>query len=212
MIFLDIKRFPLGFLWTNCYVVWNGDNDAVVVDPGGDTTDVREFLNAEKLSLRWIMLTHGHGDHIMGVGELRGLASEGVAIHAEDADCLTSANENLSGSMGQPAVFDAAERLLRNGDVVTLGGMTITVIHTPGHTRGSCCFYAEEDGGALLLSGDTLFARSVGRSDLPGGDERVLMESLKKLANVPDGIRVYPGHGPDTTIGEERALNPFWPR
>ena len=209
---MNIRRFPLGFLWTNCYVVWSDTKDAVVVDPGGDTTEVQEFLKSEKLSLRWIMLTHGHGDHIMGVGELRHLASEGVAIHTEDADCLTNANENLSGNMGQPAVFDGADRLLKDGDVVEVGGMKITVIHTPGHTRGGCCFYVEEGGDELLLSGDTLFARSVGRSDLPGGDERILMESLKKLENMADGIKVYPGHGPDTTIGEERVLNPFWPR
>ena len=209
---MNIRRFPLGFLWTNCYVVWSDTKDAVVVDPGGDTTEVQDFLRSEKLALRWIMLTHGHGDHIMGVGELRGLASEGVAIHAEDADCLTSASENLSEDMGQPAVFDGADRLLKDGDVIAVGGMKITVIHTPGHTRGGCCFYAEEGNDVLLLSGDTLFARSVGRSDLPGGDERILMESLEKLENMADNIKVYPGHGPDTTIGEERALNPFWPR
>ncbi len=209
---MNIKRFPLGFLWTNCYLVWSDTKDAIVVDPGGDTTEVRQFVQSEGLSLRWILLTHGHGDHIMGVGELRNFASEGVAIHMEDADCLTNANENLSGEMGQPAVFDGADRLLGDGDVITVGGMKISVLHTPGHTRGGCCFYIEEDADALLISGDTLFARSVGRSDLPGGDERILLDSLKKLERFDENIRVYPGHGPDTTIGEERALNPFWPR
>lgn len=209
---MNIRRFPLGFLWTNCYVVWDDTKEAIVVDPGGDTTELREFLKAEGLSLRWIMLTHGHGDHLMGVGELREFASEGVAIHAEDADCLSNASQNLSGSMGQPAIFDRAERLLKDGEVISVGSMKVTVIHTPGHTRGGCCFYVEKGSEALLLSGDTLFARSVGRTDLPGGDERVLLQSLQKLENMADNIRVYPGHGPDTTIGEERALNPFWPR
>lgn len=209
---MNIKRFPLGLLWTNCYVVWNDAKEAIVVDPGGDTTELRHFLKTEGLSLRWVLLTHGHGDHIMGVGELRGLASEGVAIHAEDADCLTSAKQNLSDTLGQSAVFDSADHLLKDGEVISVGGMKITVLHTPGHTRGGCCFYVEEGSEALLLSGDTLFARSVGRTDLPGGDEWVLLQSLKKLGAMADDICVYPGHGPDTTIGAERELNPFWPR
>lgn len=209
---MNIRRFPLGFLWTNCYVVWSESRDAIVVDPGGDTTELRAFLESEGLKLRRVLLTHGHGDHIMGVGEIRGLAAEGVAIHGEDAECLTSPRANLSGEMGMPAVFDSADSFLKDGDVIEAGDMKITVIHTPGHTLGGCCFLIEEGGEALLLSGDTLFARSIGRSDLPGGDERVLIESLKKLENMPDSMRVYPGHGPETTIGEERALNPFWPR
>lgn len=209
---MHIKRFPLGMLWTNCYVVYSDTKDAVVVDPGGPTGEVQDFLDREGLALRWVLLTHGHGDHIFGVGEIRRLATEGVAIHSEDAECLTNAKENLSGELGQSAVFDSADRLLKDGDVLTVGGMTIQVIFTPGHTLGGCCYYVTEGDEALLLSGDTLFARSVGRSDLLGGNEGVLLDSLKKLADLPDSLQVYPGHGPDTTIGEERRLNPFWPR
>ncbi|MDR1884854.1 MAG: MBL fold metallo-hydrolase [Synergistaceae bacterium] len=209
---MKIKRFPLGPLWTNCYVISSGDGDAVAVDPGGPVDEVREYLRKGGLRLRLVMLTHGHGDHIFGVGELRGDASDGVAIHTGDSDCLTSAYVNMSEDMGLPVSFAKADRLLNDGDVISYGGLNIRVIHTPGHTRGGCCFYVTEGGSELLISGDTLFARSIGRSDLPGGDEGVLIESLRKLEGFNDSLAVYPGHGPSTTIGDERRLNPFWPR
>ncbi|MDR3331386.1 MAG: MBL fold metallo-hydrolase [Synergistaceae bacterium] len=206
-----IKHFPLGSLWTNCYVI-SGGGEAVVVDPGGPAGEVSEYLDKNELKLRRILLTHGHADHIMGLGELRSLAPDGVAIHAGDAGCLTSANENLSAHMGNSASFEPAEHLLRDGEILTAGDMKIEVIHTPGHTRGGCCFYVKGGSDELLISGDTLFARSVGRTDLPGGDGGVLIESLAKLAGFNDSLKVYPGHGPSTTIGDERRLNPFWPR
>lgn len=209
---MKIKRFPLGMLWTNCYVVSSETGDTVVVDPGGPAEEVCEYLRAENLHLRWVLLTHGHGDHIMGVGEVRADASSGVAIGDDDADCLTDARANLSGHMGAQAVFASADRRLRDGETLEVGKMRIDVIHTPGHTQGGLCFYITEGDQAILLSGDTLFARSIGRSDLPGGSEAVLIDSLRKLADLPDSLPVYPGHGPDTTIGEERELNPFWPR
>jgi glyoxylase-like metal-dependent hydrolase (beta-lactamase superfamily II) len=199
-------------LWTNCYVICSDSKDAVVVDPGGPMSVVLAFLKEEGLRVRWILLTHGHSDHILGVDEIRPLASEGVAIHSEDSRCLTSASENLSGMLGCPAVPGAADRLLKDGDILEVGGMSVRVIFTPGHTRGGCCFYFTEGEQELLISGDTLFARSVGRTDLPGGNEAILMESVRKLAKLPARLKVYPGHGPDTTIEEETRLNPYWPR
>ncbi|MDR2780600.1 MAG: MBL fold metallo-hydrolase [Synergistaceae bacterium] len=209
---MRIERFQVGSLWTNCYVVAGENGEALVIDPGGPMGDVRRFITDNGLRVKQILLTHGHSDHIMGLKEIRDIASGGVAVHPEDADCVTDPSKNLSAVMGSPFQSKASESALRDGDVIRAGDLTAKVIHTPGHTRGGCCFYVSEGGDALLISGDTLFARSVGRTDLPGGDEETLLESLKKLDGFPDSLPVYPGHGPSTTLGEERRLNPFWPR
>jgi glyoxylase-like metal-dependent hydrolase (beta-lactamase superfamily II) len=185
---------------------------AVVVDPGGPMKEVTAYIERNGLRLSRVMLTHGHGDHIMGLGEIRASAADGVCVHTEDAGCLVSASKNLSVMMGRAYEFEAADSLLSDGDVIRFGGMKIEVIHTPGHTRGSCCFHATEGTDDLLVSGDTLFARDVGRTDLPGGDEAALAESLKKLESLPESLAVYPGHGPATVLGDERKLNPHWPR
>ena len=209
---MKIKCFQLGHLWTNCYVLSCGDGNAVIVDPGGPTDEVRSYIAKNSLKLKKIIATHGHADHIMGLGEVRGMAEDGVAIHSDDAACIVSAAENLSPMLGNPAEFKDADSRLSDGLEMEIGSIKIRVIHTPGHTRGSCCFHARGERGSLLISGDTLFARSVGRTDLPGGDEATLLESLKKLETLADSVPVYPGHGPATTIGDERRLNPFWPR
>lgn len=208
---MKIKRFPLGRLWTNCYVISSGDL-AAVIDPGGPAGEVVEYLDAEGAKLDRILLTHGHGDHIEGLGDLRGLSAHGVMIGQGDAGFLADARINMSEELGFPSTFAPADSILSDGDVIELGDVKITVITTPGHTPGGCCFLADDAEGSALFSGDTLFARSVGRSDLYGGDERLLIESLKKLSPLDDSTPVYPGHGPATTIGEERAQNPFWPR
>jgi glyoxylase-like metal-dependent hydrolase (beta-lactamase superfamily II) len=209
---MKIQRFQLGHLWTNCYVLSSRGGDAAIVDPGGPAGEARDYIEKNSLRVKKILLTHGHGDHIMGLGEVRDMASDGVSIHSQDAGCITNASLNLSSMMGAPSEFRDADSLLSDGQNIEIGGMNVLVIFTPGHTRGGCCFYATEGKEALLISGDTLFARSVGRTDLPGGDEATLLESLKKLDGLSDGVPVYPGHGPATTLGDERRLNPFWPR
>jgi glyoxylase-like metal-dependent hydrolase (beta-lactamase superfamily II) len=209
---MKIERFQVGSLWTNCYVVASEKGDALVIDPGGPMSDVKRFIADNGLRVKQILLTHGHSDHIMGLREIRNLASDGVAVHPEDADCVTNPSKNLSAVMGSSFQSNAAEFEFEDGDVIRAGDLSARVIHTPGHTTGGCCFYVTEGSNALLISGDTLFARSVGRTDLPGGDEKTLLESLKKLEEFPDSLIVYPGHGPSTTLGEERRLNPFWPR
>ena len=209
---MEIKRFPLGALWTNGYLVWDEGGHAFLVDPGGEASEVRAFLEDKGLTLEWIVLTHGHGDHIGGLPQMRPLSRCGVAIHRDDADMLLEPGKNLSTFMGEPLVFDPAERILTDGEELAVGSLTVRVIHTPGHTPGGICLLVTEGEERVLFAGDTLFARSIGRTDLPGGSEELLEVSLRVLAELPDELRVLPGHGPETRIGEERRNNPFWPR
>lgn len=209
---MKLKRFALGALWTNCYLVWDDNSDALMVDPGGPAAEVADFIKNNKLNLRWIILTHGHGDHIGGIAQVRGLSECGVAIHEKDSSCLTSAARNLSSHMGPAIELVAADRILHDNDVLHAGKLEARIIHTPGHTPGGIAVLVADGSEKVLFSGDTLFARSIGRTDLPGGDEEVLMASLKKLEPLPGDLRVYPGHGPDTVLGEEKLYNPYWPK
>ncbi len=209
---MKMKRFALGALWTNCYVVWDEKGYGMIVDPGGPAQEVEDFIRTNDIHVHWIILTHGHGDHLGGVADVRLLSEHGVAIHEKDADSLTDARNNLSIYMGETVRLSAADRLLKDGDLLKVGAMEIKVIHTPGHTLGGICLLVSEGTQMILLSGDTLFARSIGRTDLPGGDEETLLGSLKKLETIPDNVKVYPGHGPETAIGDEKKLNPYWPR
>lgn len=209
---MDMKRFPLGPLWTNGYLLWGEEGRAFFVDPGGDVGDVLHFLEEKKLTLELILLTHAHADHVLGVEALRECARNGVAIHEDDAPALTDPSGNLSRWMGADCLCRPADRILRHGEVFSVGPMEIQVIHTPGHSPGSSSFHVRHGDEALLLSGDTLFAGSIGRSDLPGGDGAELIRSLCLFSDLPDDLPVYPGHGPSTTIGRERHENPYWPR
>ena len=209
---MRIERFPLGPLWTNGYLFVGDEGRAFFVDPGGDPEEVIERLRRDALSLDAIVLTHGHVDHIAGVSRLAEETGAIIVISEADATMLSDPDESLSRWLGVSFPPTRPGRTIGDGDRLRVGGMELEFFETPGHTEGSVCVLVRHGAEHVLLSGDTLFARSVGRTDLPGGDSDALEKSLYKLASFPDTLRVLPGHGPETTIGVERLSNPYWPR
>ncbi|MDF2627403.1 MAG: putative Zn-dependent hydrolase [Symbiobacteriaceae bacterium] len=200
----------LGAFGTNCYIIaCTETGESAVIDPGADSPWLAETLAEGGLTPGQILLTHGHLDHIGGIASLRKLTAATVAVHGDDATMLTDPMRNGSANFGMRITAPPADRMLRDGDVVQVGSLRFTVIHTPGHTPGGCCFYYEGDGGHLF-AGDTLFAGSIGRTDLAGGDHGALLRSIReKLLPLPADTVVYPGHGPTTSIGDEAEYNPF---
>jgi glyoxylase-like metal-dependent hydrolase (beta-lactamase superfamily II) len=199
-----VNRFVVGPLGVNCYVVADPDTkDACVIDPGADGDKIKRFIDKNGLKLKFIINTHGHGDHIASNKEL----GAPVYIHAADKDCLTDPKKNMSAGIFMfDIVSPEAARLLKDGESISLGSLEMKVLHTPGHTRGSISLVLDN----VIFTGDTLFHGGVGRSDLPGGDEDEILSSIReKLLTFEDDIIVYPGHGGPSTIGEERKNNPF---
>lgn len=210
---MQVTRLILGPLETNCWIV--GDDSGgprVVIDPGGEAPRVLEALAGATVA--YVILTHAHFDHIGAVRELMAQTGARLGAHAADAVSLSSAETTGGAAFGFDHTAPEPDILLADGDRVTAGDVTLTVLHTPGHTPGGICLLAEDSRGAAhVFSGDTLFSGSVGRTDFPGGDARALSKSIAtKLARLDASSTVHPGHGPDTTIAREARLNPFWPR
>jgi glyoxylase-like metal-dependent hydrolase (beta-lactamase superfamily II) len=208
---MKIDRLVLGDYQTNCYVVRKDESttDCIVVDTGLDGRDLVAFLARHQLEPVAVVLTHGHADHIVGLTDLRrDFPQFKVYIHTLDADLLADPEANLSAFSGMAFTTTPADVLLADGDVVEEAGVTLKVLHAPGHTPGGICLYAEAEG--VLFAGDTLFADGVGRTDFPGGSAAQLIESIRtRLLSLPDETAVYPGHAMRTTIGRERVHNPF---
>jgi glyoxylase-like metal-dependent hydrolase (beta-lactamase superfamily II) len=208
------KRFPLGSLYTNGYLFCGESGESFFIDPGGDMSGVLGHIAQQNLTLKAVLLTHGHLDHLAGIEELLPYVGDEIYIADGDAALLRHPPEEVQRALGMKSKGTEAFRTVADKSVLSLGGFRIEVMATPGHTRGSVCYLIKDEKNkeeSVLVSGDTLFAQSVGRTDLPGGDEAQLMDSLRKLAELPDDLPVLPGHGPGTTIGRERKSNPFWP-
>lgn len=215
---LKIGRMVLGMYQTNCYFLYRtGQEDAIVVDPADKGDKIADALSKNGFRVAGILITHGHFDHIWGCEALKEAADreaaaqgrEPVKVYACEAEreLLGDPQQNVSGQMRRPCTVEA-DVYVKDGEEITVAGMTCRVIATPGHTAGGCCYYFEEAG--LLVCGDTLFQESVGRTDFPTGSMGTLIRSIRgKLFVLPDETLVYPGHGDSTTIGHEKKYNPF---
>ncbi len=208
---MDLKMFTVGSMFTNCFVVWcNRPKEAIVIDPGfdrpGEAEKILGFLRENKLKVKFIIDTHGHPDHTCGNGKIKHATNALILIHRLDANMLSEAGKQLAALFGFHVESPAADGFFKDGDVVKFGEVVLRVLHTPGHSPGSVSLI----GNDCVFTGDTLFAGSIARVDLPRGSAKVIMRSLReRLAILPDRFVVYPGHGPRSTIGEEKRSNPF---
>jgi glyoxylase-like metal-dependent hydrolase (beta-lactamase superfamily II) len=184
--------------------------EAIVIDPGVGTSNearlLKNYIDSENLRVKYVINTHGHIDHTSGNGVVKEMTGAPIMIHEKDAPLLGELGGKIAELFGIKCSSPKADGYLKEGDIISFGEHTLTVMHTPGHSLGGISLV----GKKLVFTGDTLFAGSVGRTDLPGGSYKSLMKSLKeKIMLLPDDFAIYPGHGPSSTIGEERRSNPF---
>jgi len=199
-----LKPFVVGSMAVNCYLLADpSTRDACIIDPGADAKRIANFMQANGFNLKFIINTHGHGDHIAA----NGYFNVPIYIGSLDADFLTDSDRNLSMSFGFPIRSPEASRLLKDGERVSLGALEFRVIHTPGHTPGSISLKLDNK----VFTGDALFCGGIGRSDFPYGDEALLLKSIRhKLFALDDECVIHPGHGDSSTIGGEKRSNPFF--
>ena len=202
-----IRQLVLGMVETNCYFLLNKETkELIVVDPADSAGRIQEFAKQIGGKPVGILLTHGHFDHFMAMDALRDAWGVPVYADAAEAGVLGDCRKNLSYGMGGCPMETHADVYLTDGEEFVLAGFGIRMLHTPGHTPGGCCYYLESE--KILLSGDTLFEGSCGRTDFPGGSMTTLVRSIQeKLFTLPENVLVFPGHGGNTTIGEEKRYN-----
>lgn len=207
MIFETLEVGPLG---VNCFILGcETSREGVVIDPGGDVGRIAEIVKRHGLKIRYIINTHGHFDHVGGNLQAVRAFDAPLLIHAGDADMLNRVAEvaTMYGMQGENS--PAPDSFLAEDMEIVFGAHRLKVMHTPGHSQGGCCFYLETE--KKVITGDSLFADSIGRTDLPGGSHQQLLDSIRtRLFTLPDDVTAYPGHGPKTTIGHEKRNNPYF--
>jgi hydroxyacylglutathione hydrolase len=201
-----IKKFIVGPLENNCFVLADDKSrEAFIVDPGDEPDRVLDFIHENNLMVKYIICTHAHFDHIAAVPDIKGGTNAPVVLHHDDLEIYRNAKDHAAlfgfdlDSLPDPDI------LVSEGDQLRIGSLTFVIIHAPGHTPGGICLYGE----GVVITGDTLFAGSVGRTDLYGGDIKKLGDSAKRLMALADDVKVLPGHGPESTVGRERKNNFF---
>lgn len=204
---MNIKTIKATSYATNCYVVSEAQGDqGVIIDPAGAYDEIKGYIDEQSLEIPYILLTHGHGDHIGAVLQLKENYGSKVFIHEKDSYMLEDANKNLTNQLASGPIELAADEYVSDGQVIEVGSLKIKVIHTPGHTQGSVCYKIKNH----VFTGDTLFASSIGRTDLEGGDREQILSSIKEqLLILPNETLIYPGHGAQTSLKKEKVNNPF---
>ena len=202
-----IKELVVGPLMANCFICGcSKTKEAVVIDPGGDANTILLALADAKLKVKYIINTHGHFDHVSANGKMKDATGADILIHPLDAPMLEKLSSNAAFFGVSVENSPPCDQTLEEGDTVSFGDITLEVLHTPGHTPGGISLYTD----GVVFVGDTLFAGSIGRTDFPGGDFNTLISSIKtKLFKMNDDMRVFSGHGPETSIGIEKRHNPF---
>ncbi|HJD23050.1 MAG TPA: MBL fold metallo-hydrolase [Firmicutes bacterium] len=203
---MEIVVLPVGPLQANCCLLSDEEKNTVVVDPGGDAGRILEEIRRRGLLVQAVLLTHVHFDHMLAAGEIQAASGAPLWVPQGDEAALADPSRSLLAELpAQNRLALRADRLVRDGEILHVGGLQLEVLATPGHTPGSSCYRCEN----VLLTGDTLFKGGVGRTDFPGGDSCALSRSLRRLANLQGDYTVVPGHGPATTLAAERQSNPY---
>jgi len=202
-----LMRLVVGPLQVNCFILADeGTKEAVVIDPGDDAGDILKIIKEKGLKVKYIVNTHAHFDHVGANQAIKEATGAALLIHKGDEPVLASASRQSAAFGMNPVSSSSADRFVNQGDVITAGEVSLTVLHTPGHSPGGISVLEQ----GMVFTGDALFAGSIGRTDLPGGDLLTLLRSIKtNLMTLPDDTKVFPGHGPASTIGDERKENPF---
>lgn len=203
---MDIKKISNNKYDINSYIVYDQESkSAVIFDPGVNYGSITDFIEQEKLIPKAIILTHGHIDHIADTPKIKELYRIDIYAHELENEMLLDENKSLSVHFGYEDFSFSADYFLKNNDILKFGPLEFKIMHTPGHTKGGICIFS----GNFLLTGDTLFKGSMGRTDLYGGNDEHMRNSLYKLSQEKDELAVYPGHGPISTLGHEKTTNPF---